>query len=78
MHASAHKGARPSQIQVGTFDSAVEHVQACMQVLTTAPAPPQIQVGTFDSAVELEQLALKTPPEALFIDEEVRSRFNLP
>jgi hypothetical protein len=35
-------------------------------------------VGTFDSAVELEQLALNTPPEALFIDEEVRSRSNLP
>jgi hypothetical protein len=50
MHASAHHGARPSKIQVGTFDS----------------------------AVELEQLALNTPPEALFIDEEVRSRFNLP
>jgi hypothetical protein len=50
MHASAHNGALPSQIQVGTFDS----------------------------AVELEQLALNTPPEALFIDEEVRSRFNCP
>jgi hypothetical protein len=71
-----------NQIQVwATFDSAVEHVQACMLLLASAhhgARPSQIQVGTFDSAVELEQLALNTPPEALFIDEEVRSRFNFP
>jgi hypothetical protein len=33
-----------NQIQVwATFDSAVEHVQACMQVLTTAPNPPKFR-----------------------------------
>ena len=33
-----------NQIQVwATFDSAVEHVQACMQVLTTAPAHPKFR-----------------------------------
>jgi hypothetical protein len=50
MHACVHHGARPSQIQVGTFDS----------------------------AVELEQLALNTPPEALFIDEEVQRSTRRP